>query len=344
MRALQDVLVTAPLFANFVEADLMALATTMHKRTLSPDHVLFREGQQGDAMVVVVEGELVVLSEEIDGQTTELARMRVGDIVGEMSALDPAPRSATVKAVGAVSVYVLDRTMLGAVMTNAPSLYASLLGGIGRAVTSRLEQTNKRIREEAFRHLPVIESPTVWMEEAQGRRASDLIDASHLEPLEGFTADERRALLKSSPLVAFDHGEILCAEGRPGHCCFIVGGGELEVLRHAGEQEHLLAVMGPGSVVGQLALLHDTPRSATLRARGGVWVVAIGRGHFNRLINAHSSLGLKLHEQVIVAGIRQLRLASRMLAELSVLTEALARNTPTPQEAPVTPWGSDPTP
>ena len=71
-------------------------------------------------------------------------------------------------------------------------------------------------------------------------------------------------------------------------------------------------------IVGQLALLHDAPRSATLQAKGPVVVVAIGRGAFARLLRTESVLGLKLHEQVIVSGIRQLRVASRMLSELRV--------------------------
>ena len=329
MTVLQDVLATAPLFANFVEADLLALASAMRERKLTAGQLLFREGQQGDAMVLVVAGDLVVVSEEIDGQTVELARIGIGDIVGEMSALDPAPRSATVKADGPATVYVLDRTMLGAVMGNAPSVYASLLRGIGRAVTDRLERTNTRIRAEAFSHMDVPEEHIARLEEATGEFVTEPRDAASLEPLEGFTEEERKTLLVSAPLVAFHDGEILCAEGRPGYSCFIVGGGEVEILRHAADQEHQLAVLGPGSVVGQLALLHDTPRSATVRAKGDVWVVAIGRGTFQRLLSGHNSIGLKLHEQVIVAGIRQLRLASRMLTELSV-----AEDSPAPPPAP----------
>ncbi|MDP6946633.1 MAG: cyclic nucleotide-binding domain-containing protein, partial [Myxococcota bacterium] len=224
MGVLQDVLATAPLFSNFAEEDLLAFASAMRERRLTADQVLFREGQQGDAMVLVVSGELIVVSEEIKGQTVELARIGVGDIVGEMSAIDPAPRSATVKALGPATVYVLDRTMLGALMSNAPSVYASLLHGIGRAVTDRLSLTNTRIRREAFGHLDVPPSLIARLDEASGRSAAAACDPSTLEPLEGFTERERTQLLTSTPLVAFDDGDILCAEGRSGQSCFIIGG------------------------------------------------------------------------------------------------------------------------
>jgi len=321
MNVLQDVLATAPLFSDFVESDLVALASAMRSRQLAKGQVLFREGQQGDAMVLVVAGELDILSEGDDGQVVELARIGVGHIVGEMSALDPAPRSATVRAAGDATVHVLDRTMLGAVMSNAPSVYASLLHGIGRVVMERIDQTNQSIRSEAFGQFAAPEPPTRMLDEAAGDLVTVPIDPSALAPLEGFNERERRALLGSAPIVAYKDGDVLCAEGRPGHTCFIIGEGSVEVIRHAGDQEHRLAVLGAGAVVGQLALLHDTARSATVRAKGPVWALAIGRGSFGRLLAAHTSVGLKIHEQVVVAGIRQLRLASRMLTELRMAEE-----------------------
>ena len=267
-------------------------------------------------MVLVTGGRLAILAEDEDGQSTELAEMAIGDIVGEMSAIDPAPRSATVKAKGAASICVLDRTMLSALFSNAPTVYSSLLTGIGRAVTTRLERTNKNYKDEAFGQMAVLESPKNVPEEASGTLSKAPSDPAALKPLSGFTPQERAMLLKAASVISFESGDALCSEGKPGHTCFVIGGGEVEVLRHSGDEEYHLATLGPGTVVGQLALLHDSPRSATVRARGPVWVVAIGRGVFSRLLAKRDALALKLQEQAIVAGIRQLRLASRMLTDL----------------------------
>ena len=146
MGLLHDVLSTAPLFATFVEQDLVALASAMAERSLKEGETLFRQGQAGDSMVLVTGGQLAITSEDEEGQSVELARMAIGDIVGEMSAIDPAPRSATVTALAPSTICLLDRTMLEALFANAPTVYSSLLHGIGRAVTQRLERTNKRIR------------------------------------------------------------------------------------------------------------------------------------------------------------------------------------------------------
>ena len=321
MALLHDVLSTAPLFANFVEQDLVALASAMMERTLKEGETLFRQGQAGDSMVLVTSGQLAITSEDDEGQSVELARMAIGDIVGEMSAIDPAPRSATVTALVPSTICLLDRTMLAALFANAPTVYSSLLHGIGRAVTQRLERTNKSIREEAFGHVSKVEAPTHVPDEAPGTSLTHTVDASQLKPLAGFTKAERETLIRSASLVSYRPGDALCSEGKPGHTCFIIGGGEVEVLRHSGTKEHRLTTLSVGAVVGQLALLHDTPRSATVRAIDDVWVVAIGRGVFNRLLGARDGLALKLQEQAIVAGIKQLRIASRMLTELRAFQE-----------------------
>ena len=328
MALLHDVLSTAPLFANFVERDLVALASAMQERTLKEGEALFKQGQSGDSMVLVTGGQLAITSEDEEGQSVELARMAIGDIVGEMSAIDPAPRSATVKALVPSTICLLDRTMLEALFANAPTVYSSLLHGIGRAVTQRLERTNRSIRDEAFGQVSSIEAPINVPPEAPGSILQRHVDPEQLKPLSGFTSAERATLLRAASLVSYNPGDALCSEGRPGHTCFIIGGGEIEVIRHSGAQEHRLTTLGAGSVVGQLALLHDTPRSATVRALDDVWVVAIGRGVFNRLLGARDGLALKLQEQAIVAGIRQLRIASRMLTELRAIQEDTLSDTP----------------
>ena len=60
--------------------------------------------------------------------------------------------------------------------------------------------------------------------------------------------------------------EELFAEGSPGDRGFIIKEGQLEVLKTSGGREVLLDVQGPGAVIGEMALLDDQPRSATVVA------------------------------------------------------------------------------
>ena len=92
-----DALRTAPLFAQLPEADLRRLAEMAEPLSLAPGELLLREGDPGDAMYVVVSGELDV-TKRSGGNEIQLARVGAGTIQGEMSAIEGRPRSASVRA------------------------------------------------------------------------------------------------------------------------------------------------------------------------------------------------------------------------------------------------------
>ena len=74
--------------------------------------------------------------------------------------------------------------------------------------------------------------------------------------------------------------------------------------------------MPAGSIVGQLALVDQSPRGATVRAGTDAEMLEFSRDDFERLLEASSPLALRFQSQVAVAGIRQLRSVLRRLAEL----------------------------
>ncbi len=64
--------------------------------TFAAGAVIFRQGEGGDVLYVVLEGSLEVLRQDDDGRTRLLARLGAGDLVGEMTVLTGRPRTATV--------------------------------------------------------------------------------------------------------------------------------------------------------------------------------------------------------------------------------------------------------
>jgi len=74
------------------------------ERVLAPGETLFRQGDPGDHVYVVEDGELLVVREHADGSETTLATVGVGDVFGEMGPFFGLPRTATVRASGACRV------------------------------------------------------------------------------------------------------------------------------------------------------------------------------------------------------------------------------------------------
>ncbi len=326
MASLEDILATAPLFAGFTPASQRALAGALKPRRLSRGDVLFRHGQRGDSMHVVVEGSFVVRCEEPDGRTVDVAQVGAGEVVGEMSALDPAPRSATEDA----QVYQLDRTMLDALKSNAPSLAIALVDGLARMLTTRLRDTNERIRAATSREVADSWTPGPFPAAAAGTPYDRTIDLRKIPALGRYSDAELARLAEVAPPVLYRDGEYLCREGQPGDACFILAGGKVDVVKELRDgRQKVLASLGSGTIVGQLALLDDTARSASIRALGNAGVLVIQRQAFRDLLASFDSLAIKLHEQVTVAGVRQLRLANEHITRLLATAPA-----PPPAAAP----------
>jgi signal transduction histidine kinase len=137
-----DALRSAPLFAQLPQHDLERLAVMAEPMTLAPGELLLREGDPGDAMYVVVAGELDV-TKLSGGTEVQLARVGAGTIQGEMSAIEGRPRSASVRAISEVDVVRVPREALLAVFAVEPEAAFAVL----RVVLDRLRSTESLLRE-----------------------------------------------------------------------------------------------------------------------------------------------------------------------------------------------------
>jgi 1-acyl-sn-glycerol-3-phosphate acyltransferase len=102
-------------------------------------------------------------------------------------------------------------------------------------------------------------------------------------------------------------GDVIFREGEPGETMYLVVAGQVEVL--AGADQAPLAALGPGSFVGELALLLGEPRSATLRVVADTMLWALHRRDLDVLLTEHPVIGVELSRELgrrLVATNRQL--------------------------------------
>jgi CRP/FNR family cyclic AMP-dependent transcriptional regulator len=114
-------------------------------RTILPGAALFGEGEAGGEAAIVAEGRLRV-SVTIPGAGEEaLAFLGPGEVVGEMSLVDDAPRSASVFAHnGPATVYVLSRDVFRQLLESGEPEGAPLLAGITIVLARRLEEALRK--------------------------------------------------------------------------------------------------------------------------------------------------------------------------------------------------------
>ncbi len=72
--------------------------------------------------------------------------------------------------------------------------------------------------------------------------------------------------LAEQEMIELEAGETLFREGDQGDRAYVVREGRLEISRRVGSADVVIAIEGPGTILGEMALIDDQPRSATVRA------------------------------------------------------------------------------
>ena len=131
-----------PLFAELDEDDLAWIAGSCEMEELAPGEVVAAEGDEGDALFVITEGELEVVKRSRSADVP-IARLGPGEIVGEMAVLEGSPRNATIRAVAPSRVVRIGRDVVMELVRTRPSAALSII----RTVTGRLRSTEALLRE-----------------------------------------------------------------------------------------------------------------------------------------------------------------------------------------------------
>jgi CRP-like cAMP-binding protein len=117
----RNLLGKATFFSEVLDGpDLDALALVAWRADYDRGATLMREGESGDSLLVIASGTVDVT---VAGRSQTVATLGPGSVVGEMSLLTGAPRSATVVALMPVVAYRIGKKQLQPILDRSPSLY-----------------------------------------------------------------------------------------------------------------------------------------------------------------------------------------------------------------------------
>jgi CRP/FNR family transcriptional regulator, cyclic AMP receptor protein len=132
--------------------DEQTLASWMERlRTieLGSGEVVFREGDPGRAMYVVLAGSVEMVKQRPGGGEAQLAIIPVGQWFGEMSLLDVQPRAVTARTSAAVRLLLVQPTDLEALYRANMKAYALLMMNIARQLSRRLRRAESALADAA---------------------------------------------------------------------------------------------------------------------------------------------------------------------------------------------------
>ncbi|NXW13725.1 KAP0 kinase, partial [Circaetus pectoralis] len=176
-----------------------------------------------------------------------------GGSFGELALIYGTPRAATVKAKTNVKLWGIDRDSYRRI------LMASIFLADGSTLRKR------KMYEEFLSKVSILESLDKW---------ERLTVADALEP------------------VQFEDGQKIVVQGEPGDEFFIILEGTAAVLQRRSENEEFVEVgrLAPSDYFGEIALLMNRPRAATVVARGLLKCVKLDRPRFERVLGPCSDI------------------------------------------------------
>ena len=106
----------------------------------------------------------------------------------------------------------------------------------------------------------------------------------------GCSKSELRELAKTADELDLRQGTVLTREGRPGREFFVLIEGTAEVSKKGKK----IAELGPGDWLGEIALITDSPRTATVTATSPVDVLVVTDRRFRSLVETMPSIAMKV--------------------------------------------------
>ena len=135
------------LFAELGPEDAEVVLKACEERNLVGGEELFRENDPGDSIFIVQSGRVDIFKNIRGDVDRSLASFGPGDVIGEMSFIDGARRSATARTTETSEFLLLSRQSFARVQKERPDIAAAVFRNMAAIVASRLRTTNELYRE-----------------------------------------------------------------------------------------------------------------------------------------------------------------------------------------------------
>ena len=148
---------------------------------------------------------------------------------------------------------------------------------------------------------------------------SNLEFLSRLPLFQELSLDEISILDQYLGLLELAKGDTVFDEGENGgFVCFVVNG-ELEVLKHSPNGESsLITKLGKGQAIGEMALIDELPRSATVKAHSPSSLTVLSRKDFEELTAQSPEIAIKILKYLARSLSLNLRRTSNMVSDITI--------------------------
>ncbi|MDX8413902.1 MAG: cyclic nucleotide-binding domain-containing protein [Mariprofundales bacterium] len=238
-----------PLLSTLSGDELHAFIDCLNLRTVDDGEMIVRTGDEGGLLFLIGMGAVRLEAVNSQGERTLVRRLEEGDFFGEYAFMSRSSYLDDAVAEGQTSLMEIDRATFDSWVERFPSINETVEKFYRQRVLERVLAIS-----ELFRGIPV---------------------------------DAYKALTGYFTRRAFADGESVVKLGDAGDSCFLIRSGKVSVstedFRHAGKQVDL-GFLNEGAFFGEVSLLSDKKRTATVVAVGEVELMELKRSDFTEIV------------------------------------------------------------
>ncbi len=130
------------IFNDLEWQEIEALSNYMQAYRADRNVTLFREGDSGDYMCLILEGQVDILKEARDAEDRIVSSVDRGKTLGEMAMVDGEPRSASAITASETTLAILTRHNFSRLAQEKPALGVKILMKVARLLSQRLRRTS----------------------------------------------------------------------------------------------------------------------------------------------------------------------------------------------------------
>lgn len=256
-QAQQDVSIVlkrAPLFVDFTREELRAVSERLKMEHFARGDVIIRQGDPGDRFYIIRRGHVHVMQSDSYGYERMVNQLGSGDYFGEAALLTGAPRNATIRALTSVSTFTLSKQAFDQLVR------ADFRG------RDKMDTATRRVG--LLRGIPVFSDfDSLELRRVVGQLESKLVQS----------------------------GQKIFEQGDLGDRFYIIESGQVGVETIAADGQKIeQARLGAGEYFGEIALLMNVPRTATITVLEPTQLLILEADAFNDLVRQSQNVSRSL--------------------------------------------------
>ncbi|MCL2480115.1 MAG: diguanylate cyclase [Spirochaetaceae bacterium] len=147
MQEFRDALKNTMIFSDLEGAELDILVSCMKRTQFNRGEIVFSEGEEGDTMYVILDGNINIFVPLANGTEISLATIEKGNFFGDMAIIENAPRSASCKAVESCELIALSRSDFYGIIRHHPETALKILYRMMNIMAERFKTSGAALSE-----------------------------------------------------------------------------------------------------------------------------------------------------------------------------------------------------